>query len=258
MSALDCELKRLRKRVRLLLAERYGLFGMAAALVVAAVLVALSYRYDALVSYPLWAGLAGVGVIAGVAWGLLRRLDDLTVAVAADKRTGLKERVSSAVALHGQARQEMEAALVSDAGERISGMRSREVFRHRFGLPHIVCGAAVIVLAAVMLGPMLPVFQSQTRRQEVAVMKTEGKKLVRVAKEIKKQDSKHEELRKLAAKLGKLGAKMSTGRMSQKAGDAAGAEARQGHQARAGQTGRDELAVEDDGAGPAGYAQGRR
>jgi hypothetical protein len=212
-SSLDIQLKRLRKRVRLLLAERYGLFGMAVGAVVAAVVVALSSRYEALLSYSLWAVIVIAGAVAGVAWGLLRRLDDLTVAVAADKRTGLKERLSSAIAVEDGP---MAEALVTDAGARISELRSREVFRHRFGLPHAVCGAALFVLLAVIVGPMLPVFQSQTRRQEVAVMKTEGKKLIRVAKEINKQDTKHEQLRKLAQKLGKLGAKMSTGRMTKK------------------------------------------
>lgn len=232
-ASLDTQIKRLRKRVRLLLAERYGLFGAAAGAVAAAVIVALSSRYDALLSYTLWAGILIVGMVAGVAWGLLRRLDDLTVAVAADKRTGLKERLSSAIALSYVARPSvvadagteagatgaidgMEEALVTDAGSRIAGLRSAEVFRHRFGLPHAICGAALFVLLAAIVVPMLPVFQSQVRRQEVAVMKTEGRKLVRVAKEIKRQDSKHEQMRKLAAKLGKLGAKMSMGRMTKK------------------------------------------
>jgi len=213
MSVLESQIKRLRRRVRLLLAERYALFGAAGGALVAAALVGLSYRYDALVSYPLWAAVVVVGALAGVAYGLLRRLDDLAVAAAADKRTGLKERLSSAIAVEDGP---MADALVSDANSRFAGLRSREVFRHRFGLPHIVCGAAVVVLLAVILVPTLPVFQSETRRQEVAVLKAQGKKLVRIAKEINRQDTKHEELRKLAAKLGKLGAKMSTGRMSKK------------------------------------------
>lgn len=215
-ASLDSQIKRLRKRVRLLLAERYGLFGAAAGAVVSAVLVVLSSRYDALLSYQLWAAALILGAAAGVAYGLLKRLDDLTVAMAADKRTGLKERLSTAVALSDGPREGMADAVVTDAGDKISGLASAEVFRHHFGLPHIICGAALVLLLAAIIIPLLPAFQSATRRQEVAVMKTEGKKLVRIAKEMRNQDTKHEEMRKLAQKLGKLGSKMSTGRMSRK------------------------------------------
>ena len=202
--------------MRLLLAERYGLFGAAVGAVIATGLVLLSSRYDVLLSYALWAEVVALGAGIGVAWGLLRRLDDLTVALAADKRTGLKERLSTAVALRDRPHVDMADALVTDAGSKIAGIDSAQVFRHRFGLPHTLCAAALVVLLAAVIAPLLPVFQSGTRRQEVAVMKTEGKKLVRIAKEIKNQDTKHEQIRKLAAKLQKLGAKMSTGRMEKK------------------------------------------
>lgn len=212
---LEGQLKRLRKRVRLLLAERYGLFGGAAGALVAALLVVLSYRYDALLIYWLWAGIVLFGAAAGVAWGLLRPLDDLTVALAADKRTGLKERLSTAVALRGD-HEEMTEALVNDSCSKIAAIDSADVFRHRFGLPHIVCGAALIALLAVVFIPMMPELQSKTHRQEVAVMKTEGKKLVRIAKQLKDTDDKHEQIRKLAGRLEKLGKKMTTGRISKK------------------------------------------
>ena len=214
-TSLDSQLKRLRKRVRLLLAERYGLFGMAGGALASAVFVLLSYRCDALLSYWLWAGIVIFGAAAGVAWGLLRRLDDLTVALAADKRAGLKERLSSAVALRGH-HEEMTDALATDAGGRIAAMDSAAVFRHKFGLPHIVCGAALIVLLGTIFLPMMPALQSSTRRQEVATMKTEGKKLVRIAKQLKNTDDKHEQIRKLAGRLEKLGKKMNTGRMGKK------------------------------------------
>ena len=258
-ASLDSQIKRLRKRVRFLLAERYGLFGTAAGAVVSVVLVLLSPRYDILLTYELWASAVILGAAVGVAYALLRCLDDLTVAIAADKRTGLKERLSTAVALqdalsdgtplalssearayrsavdektcfdtatplalssevraYRSAVDDMSDAVVTDASSKIAALDSSQVFKHRFGLPHIVCGAALFVLLAAIIVPLLPVFQSATRRQEVAVMKTEGKKLVRIAKEIRNQDNKQEEMRKLSQKLGKLGSKMETGRMSRK------------------------------------------
>ncbi len=213
--ALNNEIKRLRRRIRLLLCERWGLFGASIGAIAAAILVALSSKYDELLSYPLWIGVVLLGAIAGVACGLLKKLGDLTIALAADKRTGLKERLSTAVSLDENSG-EMADALCSDANERISALRSPEVFKHKFGLPHWIFSGALCVLLAIIFIPQLPAFQSPLRRQEVSVMKREGEKLVKLAKEMKKIDTKNQELRKLADKLQKLGAKMNTGRMSRK------------------------------------------
>lgn len=110
----------------------------------------------------------------------------------------------------------MEGAVVTDAGEKISALHSGEVFRHRFGVPHIACGVAMLLLLAAIVVPMLPAFQSSTRRQDVAVMKAEGRKLVKIAKDIEAQPNKTEQLRKLSSRLQKLGARMATGRMERK------------------------------------------
>lgn len=212
---LNSEITRLRRRVRLLLCERWGLFGAAAGAVAAAVVALLSSKYDELLSYGLWAGIVALGALVGVVVALLKKLTDLTIAAAADRRTGLKERLSTAVAV-SSSEGDMEDAVRSDARGRIGDMRSSEVFRHRFGLPHWVFLGAIALLLGTVLIPRMAYFQSQTRRQEIAVMKSQGQNLVKLAKDMKKIDTSHEELRKLADKLEKLGAKMATGRMSRK------------------------------------------
>lgn len=212
---LQNEIRRLRRRIRLLLCERWGLFGASAGAVVSAVLVLLSFKYDELLNYTLWAGLIILGALAGIACGLIKKLDDLTVAIAADKRTGLKERLSTAIAVKsGPA--DMKEALLADASGRVSSLKSKEIFQHTFGLPHRVFASALVVLMGVILVPQMPAFQSKTRQQEIAVMKHEGAKLVKLAKDMKRADSKHEQIRQLASKLEKLGGKMATGRMSRK------------------------------------------
>ncbi|MDO8588472.1 MAG: hypothetical protein Q7T82_15700 [Armatimonadota bacterium] len=215
---LESHVRRLRRRVRLLFVERYALFGVAAGAGAAAVLVVLSYRYDELAESVLWAGTVGLGAAVGLIFALFKRLDDLTVAKSADRRTGLRERLSSAVSLPtSNSPDAMEAALMSDATSHIASLPSNAVFRHRFGAPHIAFGAALLVLLAVSIVPQLPTFQSKTRRQEIAVMKQEGKKLTNVAKDIKKlAKPKQEDLRHLAAALDKLGRKMQAGRMDRK------------------------------------------
>lgn len=181
-------------------------------------LVLFSYHYDRLVDYRLWAGVAAFGALAGAVWGLSRRVDDLSVALAADRRTNLRERLSTAVALgtSGEAR-DMVRALVADAGMRASEFRPGQVFRHRFGSPHIASGGAMLFLLGAIFIPQMPAMQSNNRKAEVAVMKAEGAKIAKLADELKKNtDPKYRELRGLAARLEKLGWKMQTGRLEKK------------------------------------------
>ena len=217
-AAVQNQISRLRKRVRLLLAERYGLIGTACGMVCACVFVYLSSHHDALLDYYLWAGIAAAGGVIGLLAALVRRLDDFTVAFAADRRSGTRERLSTSVALRThEDLQDIERAQIADASDCASHLDSRQVFPHRFGLPHGVFAAAALLLAAFILVPVLPWFQSETRKREVAAMKEQGARVTAVAKNIKKQaDPEDEELRKLAAKLEKLGKHMESGRMDKK------------------------------------------
>lgn len=217
---LRAQVTRLRRRVRLLLIERWSLMGAAAGCVIAAVMVLLSGRYDNLLNYWLWAGVVLFGALVGAAVGLFLRISDLALAAAADRRTGLRERLSTAVALNGisdDTTDEFGAAVMSDAVSHVSGLRSRDVFRHRFAMPHAVFGIALIALAATIIIPQLPSVQNEQRRTEVAVMKKEGAKIKKLGEDMEKQTNPDDkELRKLAQKLEKLGWKMQTGRMTKK------------------------------------------
>jgi len=217
-TALSSQKVRLRRRVRVLLVERYGLFGGGIGAIAAAILVLLSSRFTGLLDWRLWICAVIASVLGGCAVGLIRKLDDLTVAIAADRRTGLKERLSTAVAVSvAGGMQDMERAVVQDACEHFARLRARDVFRRRFGRPHIVFGLALLLLLVIVIFPRIPAFQSQARRQEVAVMKREGAKIVKISKEIRKESGRDQQgLRKLAAKLEKLGEKMQSCRMSKK------------------------------------------
>jgi hypothetical protein len=142
--------------------------------------------------------------------------------MAVDKRAGLKERLSTAVVVSGhpcpETPNDTQHAVISDAIAHASPLRPREVFPHRFGLPHGAFGIAALLLIAAILVPQMPALQSKTRRQEIVVMKQEGVKLEKIAKDIHRQtSSKQDELRKLANRLDALGKKMQTGRMTRKA-----------------------------------------
>jgi len=214
-TSLEDQIRRLRKRVRLLLIERYGLFGGGAGAAVASCMVILSTKVTTLLDYRIWVGTVMLGALGGAAFALTRRLEDLTIAIAADRRTGLKERLSTAVAL-SDAPGDFERALVSDANEHIAGLRSSEVFRRRFGRPHIAFTAAAVLLIGVIFLPQIA--NSPNRRAEVAVMQQEGANIQKVGKEIERQSAgyRQRELKKLAGKLQELGRRMQTGRLPKK------------------------------------------
>ncbi len=237
---LDSQIRRLRKRVRLLLVERYGLFGGGVGAVLASCMVILSSHVSALLDYRIWIGTLTACALGGCVYAFARPLGDLTVAMAADKRTGLKERLSTAVSI-GSAEgnvppsrsaggsmtdgtpqraftTDFEQALVSDATEHISGLKASEVFRHRFGQPHIAFFAAVALLLGVTFLPQMDRFTSQAKQREITIMKQEGAKLVKVGKEIEKRSAgdRQKELKKLAGRLKDLGQKMQTGRLPKK------------------------------------------
>lgn len=215
---LQSHISRLKRRVRSLLVERYTLYGACAGMLAASVMVLLSGRIDSLLNYWLWAGVVVIGAVAGFIFGFTRKLDDLGVAIAADKRTGLKERVSTAVSLSANPpRDDMETALITDANEHIAGRNPSEVFAHKFGLPHIAAGVALLILMLAIIVPVLPMLHSASRKQEIATMKSEGAKMVQAAKDLRKDVGKDDkQMRKLASRIEQLGKKMETGRMAKK------------------------------------------
>lgn len=215
---IDIEVKRLSKRIKLLLLEKYALIGGAAGAVIAAVLVILSPRVTALLDYRLWAAAVILGALVGCAAALIKKLDPLTIAIAADENTGLKERLSTALALKDSAGEhEFVAPLMEDACRGISGIPASDVFHRRYGLPHIIFASALLILACAIFIPQMSLFQSPERKKEITVMKEEGKKMVAVAKEIKDLSGPDDEkMRALAANIEKFGKKMETGRMDKK------------------------------------------
>ncbi len=242
---LDSQIWRLRRRVRLLLIERYGLFGGGVGAVLATCMVILSTQVTSLLDYRIWFSTVIAGILGGCAFALTRPLRDLTVAIAADKRTGLKERLSTAIAFADPSPSEgrggavsprpsegegsgvrvgsrafptdFEQALVTDANEHFSGLKASEVFRHRFGPPHVAFLAAVVLLLGVTFIPQMARFNSPARQQDIATMKQEGATLLKISKEIEKRaGDRQKDLKKLAGKLDDLGRKMQTGRMPKK------------------------------------------
>lgn len=219
MNDLESSLKPLRRRIRHVLILRhavaFGAVGTAAAVAV----VIISKKFVSL--DPLWipAALIAAGLIAGTAYGSLRRLTPFAVARAAENRLDLKERLSTSVRLSDfSGRDEMVDALLLDSIQHLGGVTPKDVFPHTLTPGSKMFGFLCILLVGLIFLPQIPAFQSKERRLEVKVMKEEGKELVKLAKEIEKKVSKdNEELAKsIAQNMKALGKQMESGRMTKK------------------------------------------
>ena len=115
-------------------------------------------------------GSVAVGLLAGCIWTLVRRHTDLDAAIEIDLRYGLKERVSSALALSSAERSsEVGQALVDDANHRVQRIDVREQFRPEWNwYPLLPLVTAVLVFLVAFFVP------DATRDQAAASADTAG------------------------------------------------------------------------------------
>lgn len=209
----------LRRRVQLLVMARW----VFAALVVASVLCSLLVISDRLewISAPpeYLAGLLLVSAFIGAAVGLTRPVSLMDAAQLADRRLGLKERLSSGIDfIQRGADDPMTAAQLADAAGHCSGLRPREVFPFR--LPReakFLAGSLALFLALLFL-PEWSVFQSPRVRAEKQAIKQQGAQIEKLAKEYQKHSpQKNSQITKrIAANMRALGKEMQRGRISKK------------------------------------------
>jgi hypothetical protein len=152
--------KQVRRAQRRLAVQRFvGLVGWCwfVTLAVAALLILID-RFRPLGVTP-WAWVAaaiGLGIVAALVWTFLTREEGLSAAIEIDRRYGLKERVSSAVALPpDESRTQIGQALIADAVRRAARIDVAEQFKvkppRRLLLPLLPGLAAV--LFAVLISP---------------------------------------------------------------------------------------------------------
>jgi len=221
---LQHKVDQLRTRIRLLLAQQAMCLGLTYAAVAGLLLVAATrfqWWTDA-VDY-LWALLL-VGAITGLIIGWTKRITPLVAAQIADERAGLKERLSTAVELAGQEeRSEVAAAQLADAAQHAQGLRVAEVMPWRTPRQlRYLAGAAAVLLAAIFV-PDLALFRSAQANVDREVMREEGKRIQRVAKEIEKKvakkkakDENEEIMRRVARNMKQLGKDQANNRISKK------------------------------------------
>jgi hypothetical protein len=166
-----------------------------AALLLAAGVIGVDYFRPLGIQTWVWplAGL-GAGILTAAVWVLVTRRNELEAAIEIDRRFGLKERVSSTLALESdQLDSPAGKALVDDAVKRVSRLHVAEQFRlklNRWALLPLVPGVAAFLLA-IFLHPAVGknALDGSTEKKEQKTVKTAINHLSKKITEQKKKAS---------------------------------------------------------------------
>ncbi|HEY3418065.1 MAG TPA: hypothetical protein VGM23_14395, partial [Armatimonadota bacterium] len=209
-----------RRRIQRLLVERGICWGVAAAGLLASVLTLLGIfiPWD---MTPL--GLLVLLLLGGVAGGVvvaLRKHSDLAIALTLERRCDMKERVSTAIALHGDPASDAEfrALVTGDALAHLEAHTPKGLFPRSLARPH---KTALVAWGVTLLLFVLPSFDwlypPQTRTQRIA-MRQAGQMLQKQAKELKENPLTRDKkvARQLARNIQRLGVDLQKNRISPK------------------------------------------
>ena len=170
--ALRGRLARLRAWVRVLIATRFAMIGVASG----AAMLAILRGYDELygVTHPvmdalsplLWA--CAAALIVGALWPLPDRL----IAASADRRLALRDRIATAVELSRTLYPDgMERAQIFDAVRHLSELTPWRAYPLRFDRLAKTMVGCLALLAAVELAPIPPLLLSTRERDEQAELR---------------------------------------------------------------------------------------
>lgn len=202
------ELRRQVRRAQWRLAAGVFLHSLAwalfAAMMAAAMLVGLQ-RWGVLrvnIPWEAWpAGAAGVALAAACIWTLVRRADSLQAALEIDRRFGLRERVSSSLALRPEElATAVGQALVADAARRVEKLYVPEKFPIRLGPWACLPLVPVLILGLVVLFVHPAAAVNSSVSQTAVAKKVEPKK--QVNKQIAAKKKRLAEWRARAEKVG--------------------------------------------------------
>jgi hypothetical protein len=209
----------LRRRVRLLVTARWVFAALLAASLLCSIFVVLD-RLAWITAPPEYlAGLLALGAVVGAAIGLTRPISLMDAAQLADRRLGLKERLSSGIDfLQSGASDPMTAAQLADAAGHSERLRPREVFPFRAPREARFFLGSLGLLFALVFVPELSVFQSPKARAEKAAIQKQGEQIEKLAKDYKKHDLERNSqiAKRIAANMQALGQEMRRGRISKK------------------------------------------
>jgi hypothetical protein len=207
------------RRLRLLAVEARVSWCLLPGLVLALLLLA-AHKLDRLDEpyFPMIT-VVGLTLALGLVWGLLKPISLFEAAALADKRLGLKERLSNAVVFAASPDvSPLVPALLRDAARSAARVSPKEVAPHRATRATVYCGIAAALIGATWFAPVYPLGRSPG---EVAVrkqMRQQGKKLLTTAKRAR-QEAEKKGLRtpaELAKKLEKLAEELEKAKLTKK------------------------------------------
>jgi len=212
-------LRRLRRRVRLVLAVRFAtlatalLAGMCVPLVVLAKLRAFWYP-------PLLPELALVGGIAvsallALAWPL----PDGLLAASADRRLSLRDRLVTALGLvRAPSCTGMEQAAVADALEHIARLQPRAAFPFRVTRATKVAGLCLVLMGGAQFTPLPAWLVPPREREDRASLRREAARIMPVAKKLEEEGKRQGDAsaQDIAKRLQRLAKDLDRGRLDKK------------------------------------------
>ncbi len=194
MDVLQLQVRRARRRLVMEQFISFATWSLFVTLLVAVVGVAIPKIWVLTVDSQTWmwswvGGAIGAGMLTAIIWTYCVRRSALEAAIEIDRRFGLKERVSSTLALGPEEREtDIGKALVSDTARRVERIEVKEKFRlspsWRNALP--LLPAIVVALLAVLPNAVMKKTEASNNITEAqqAAMK---KKLLVIAKIMEQQ-----------------------------------------------------------------------
>ena len=222
-NALNATLSAATRRIRFLLALRYMSRALCWTSLACLIVVGMS-KLHLLFETPkpvVLGGVIGFAVLAGFAAAFVRRLTPLAVAKATDRRTDLKDRLSSALEFQ-QSGIDPTAPFygeqLADAARAVQGVDLRAAYPSRVPKELIAGVALSLTLFGMFFLPSLPVFWSKDKKNEAAEVKKKGIEIIKLAEDKQKtaDQQKLTETKKAAAEAKKLGEAMEKGKMTKK------------------------------------------
>lgn len=222
-NALNATLNAATRRIRFLLALRYVSRALCWTSLACLIVVGMS-KLHLVFNAPSPAalgGIIGIAVLGGFIAAFARRLTPLAVAKATDRRTDLKDRLSSALEfqLSGiDPSTPFYSEQLADAARAVQGVDLKAAYPSKAPKELIAGIVFSLTLFGLFFLPSLPVFWSQQKRDEVAEVKKRGIEIIKIADEKAKaaDQQKLPETKKAAEEAKKLGEAMEKNKLSKK------------------------------------------
>lgn len=170
--------------------------------------------------YILGAALLGAVATGFVIGSFFVRLTPLEVANDIDVTLGLRERVSSALAL-GEGKTAADpfvVTLVHDAAKQVEGLPLKKVYPWTLPPAWKLALPALLIAAALVFMPQLNLFASEEDRQEIKLIQDKGKELLELAKKAEEEPEERKDpvVKKQIEEIKRVGEKLERGNVKKK------------------------------------------